>query len=77
VVDYSLRFKSQYGFDNTWVAGYSNDMPAYIPSKRVLQEGGYEGGESLIFFGHAGKFSAAVEEIVAEKVNDLVERTAR
>ncbi|MCE5311103.1 MAG: neutral/alkaline non-lysosomal ceramidase N-terminal domain-containing protein [Acidobacteriales bacterium] len=77
VVDYSLRFKSQYGFDNTWVAGYSNDMPAYIPSKRVLQEGGYEGGESLIFFGHAGKFSAAVEEIVAEKVDELVERAAR
>jgi hypothetical protein len=76
VVDYSLRLKSQYGFDNTWVAGYSNDVPAYIPSKRVVQEGGYEGGEALVFFGRPGKFSAAVEEIIVEKVGDLMERTA-
>jgi neutral ceramidase len=77
VVDYSLRLKSQYGFDNTWVAGYSNDLPGYIPSKRVLQEGGYEGGDALVFFGRPGKFSAAVEEIIVEKVGDLVERTAK
>ncbi len=25
VVDYSLRFKRQYGYDNVWVAGYSNE----------------------------------------------------
>ena len=44
VVDYSLRFKRQYGFDNLWVAGYSNDVFAYILSLRVLLEVGYEGG---------------------------------
>ena len=26
VVDYSLRLKSQYGWDNTWVAAYANDV---------------------------------------------------
>ena len=37
VVDYSLRFKRQYGFDQLWVAGYMNDVFAYIPSRRVLE----------------------------------------
>jgi hypothetical protein len=77
VVDYSLRLKGQFGFDDTWVAGYSNDILAYIPSRRVLQEGGYEGGDAMIYFGHGGRFGAAVEEIIVEKVAALVERTAK
>ena len=39
VVDYALRIKSQYGWDTTWISGYSNDTFAYIPSLRVLNEG--------------------------------------
>ena len=49
---------------------------AYIPSRRVLQEGGYEGGEAMIYFGRPGPFEPAVEEIIVNKVRDLVERTA-
>ncbi len=75
VVDYSLRFKKEYGFDNLWVAGYSNDVFAYIPSLRVLKEGGYEGGGAMIGYGQPGPFGAAVEEIIAEKVDELVKRT--
>ena len=33
VVDYSLGFKKQFG-DDVWVAGYCNDVMAYIPSLR-------------------------------------------
>lgn len=77
VVDYSLRLKALHGFDNTWVAGYSNDVMAYIPSRRVLEEGGYEGGDAMVLFGRPGKFGAAVEEIIVEKAGRLVERTAR
>ena len=75
VVDYALRLKTRHGWDNTWVAGYSNDIFAYIPSLRVLREGGYEGGEAMIGEDYPGPFGAAVEEIIVEKVNDLVERT--
>ncbi|MSU72206.1 MAG: hypothetical protein EXS43_07670 [Opitutus sp.] len=74
VVDYSLRLKKKYGFDNTWVAGYSNDILAYIPSLRVLQEGGYEGGDAMTGFGRPGRFGAAVEEIIVEKVDDLAKK---
>ncbi|MDA1316202.1 MAG: neutral/alkaline non-lysosomal ceramidase N-terminal domain-containing protein [Acidobacteria bacterium] len=74
VVDYSLRFKKTYGWNNTWVAGYSNDVFAYIPSERVLHEGGYEGGGAMIPYGQPRPFKAGVEEIIANKVDELVQR---
>ena len=40
VVDYALRLRGQYGPGATWVAAYCNDVMAYIPSERVLNEGG-------------------------------------
>jgi len=44
VIDYSLRLKRELGGRGPaiWVAGYSNVYSGYIPSKRVLLEGGYE-----------------------------------
>jgi len=74
VVDYSLRFKRQYGFDNVWVAGYSNDVFAYIPSLRVLREGGYEGGGAMLVYGQPAPFTWAVEETIAEKVDEVVKQ---
>jgi hypothetical protein len=74
VVDYALRLRAQYGWDNTWVAGYSNDVFAYIPSLRVLKEGGYEGGGAMIPYGQPGPFGAAVEEIIVEEVAALMKR---
>jgi hypothetical protein len=75
VVDYALRFKARYGWDTTWVAGYSNDVFAYIPSLRVWNEGGYEGAGAMIPYGQPAAFRPAVEEIVAEKVDDLMRAT--
>jgi hypothetical protein len=75
VVDYSLRLKAQHGWNNTWVAGYCNDVFAYIPSRRVLMEGGYEGGGAMIPYGQPGPFGSAVEELIVEQVNDLMQDT--
>jgi hypothetical protein len=75
VVDYSLRLKAQHGWDNTWVAGYCNDVFAYIPSRRILNEGGYEGGGAMIPYGQPGPFGSAVEEIIVAQVSDLMRDT--
>ena len=72
VVDYALRFRKQYGFDNLWVAGYTNDVFAYIPTVRVLQEGGYEGGGAMVPYGQPGPFTTDVEEQIARKVDELM-----
>src|SRR5206468_2485131 len=42
VVDYDLRLKTEFDPHRLWITAYANDVPCYIPSKRVLSEGGYE-----------------------------------
>jgi hypothetical protein len=72
VSDYSIRLKAQYGWEDTWVAGYSNDYFGYTPSARVLREGGYEADQS----GYISQFSPAIEERIVEEVAELMGRTA-
>ena len=36
VVDFSLRLKKELGPERTWVVGYANEVPCYIPSEKVL-----------------------------------------
>lgn len=70
VVDYSHRLKRELGA-GTWVAAYANDVVAYIPSRRVLEEGGYE---ATITSGElAGPcWAPEVEETIVSKVRQLV-----
>ncbi len=69
VVDYALRFKDRYG-PETWVSAYANDVMAYIPSLRVLNEGGYEGSTSMMVYGMpAERWGTDVEEIIAAGVD--------
>jgi len=68
VVDYSLRLKRELGRDTTWVAGYTNDVMAYIPSLRVLKEGGYEGGGAMVYYGQPTAWAPEVEENIVETV---------
>lgn len=64
VVDYALRLKEELGAGRTWVAGYANDVMAYIPSLRVLREGGYEGGGAMVYYGLPSVWSEDVEELI-------------
>ncbi len=61
VVDYSLRLKQEIKDANVWVAGYSNDVMTYIPSLRVLKEGGYEAGDAMKWGTHPAPWSENVE----------------
>jgi neutral ceramidase len=74
VVDYSLRLKGRYGWNDTWVSAYANDFCGYMPSLRVLKEGGYEGGEAMAGQGHPGPWGDRVEELIVAKVEELVRR---
>jgi len=77
VVDYSLRFRREFG-PGTWVCGYANDMAAYIPSRRVWEEGGYEGGPHLDEYGRpAWRWAGDVESRIAAAVHRVVEEADR
>jgi len=76
VVDYALRFKSEFG-PGTWVCGYVDDMISYIPSRRVWEEGGYEGGSNLYEYGRpALRWSGDVEDRIAASVKKLVKQVS-
>jgi hypothetical protein len=76
VVDYSLRFKNEYG-PGTWVCGYADDMISYIPSRRVWEEGGYEGGSNLYEYGRpALRWAGDIEDRIAASVRKLVKEVS-
>lgn len=68
VIDYSLRLKRELDEPEgpaIWVAGYSNVYSGYIPSRRVLLEGGYEA---------KGRWKPTLEDIIVGKVHELFDR---
>jgi hypothetical protein len=72
VVDYALRLKWEIDANRLWVVAYSNDVPCYIPSRRVLSEGGYEADLSMVFYGHPTRFAPAVEDVIIQAAHDLL-----
>jgi hypothetical protein len=78
VVDYSIRLKKGLGGKRPlWVTAYANDVMAYIPSKRVLKEGGYEADSSMIYYGMPTKWGPAIEGIIVGKVHELEKALGR
>lgn len=75
VVDYSLRLKKELAGPAVWVAGYSNDVMGYIPSRRVLEEGGYEAGGAMLYSPtHPGPWAPALEEQIVGTIHELHRR---
>jgi len=76
VVDYAIRLQKELGgADRTlWVAAYANDVIGYIPSVRVLKEGGYEGGESFYGSTWPAPFAADIESIVVNTAHEVVKK---
>jgi hypothetical protein len=84
-VDYALRLKREFGPDLIWPVAYANEVPCYIPSDRVLREGGYEAGwdrdqgpgvpgatGNILFYGWAAPLASGVEDRVFTAVKSLL-----
>ena len=74
VVDYSLKTKKLFAGENLVVAGYSSEVMCYIPSLRLLREGGYEPDESMIYYGFPGPFSDGVEDSVTTAIRRVMKK---
>ncbi len=72
VVDYALCLKRQYDPDRLWVNGYANAMPFYVPSQRILSEGGYEAGGAMVYFDRPTRLADDVEQRVLDAVHGLL-----
>ena len=72
VVDYSRRLKRMLADDHPWPIGYAYEVPCYIPSARVLKEGGYEVESSLIYYGFYGPLRGGIEMQLLKQFETLV-----
>jgi len=72
VVDYSLRLKRDYDGTRLWVNGYSNDVPCYIPSRRVWDEGGYEAAGAMVYYNRPNRFDGSQETRIIEAVGKIM-----
>ena len=77
VVDYSLRLKRELDAERLWVGAYANAFPCYIPSERVLAEGGYEGESAMLYFGPPTRFAQGVEQLVIDTIHGVLPETYR
>ncbi len=74
VVDYVTRLQETLGPLRLWVAGYCNEVTGYIPSDRVLREGGYETRGLYI---ETGLFTPGVESALVNAARDAAVKAGR
>lgn len=74
VVDYARRLKRLLADDHPWTIGYAYEVPCYIPSTRLIKEGGYETEFSLVYYGFYGPFRTSIEDLLVKEVAALVTR---
>lgn len=74
VVDYSLNAKKRYAGEQLFVAGYCNQVVCYIPTEKILEEGGYEAVSNMIYYGMPGPFSKSVEKKVNTAIQQVMQK---
>ena len=75
VSEYALRIGDELGSRRIWVAGYSNEVFGYLPSRQILQEGGYE--TRGLMPPALGYFAPEVEEVVVASAVTLARQLQR
>lgn len=72
VVDYAMRLSDMFDSDRLWINAYSNDVPCYIASKRILREGGYEADSSMRYYRRPTRLAPEAEDIICDAVQKLL-----
>src|SRR5262249_36261992 len=75
VVDYVPLLEKALGPNRLWVAAYANDVFGYVPSARILSEGGYE--TRGIYDGGIGLFDPKTQDVLVDAVRDLAAKVGR
>jgi neutral ceramidase len=75
VSDYVRMIEDALGPTRLWIAAYSNDVYGYLPSARVLREGGYE--TRGLIYGGIGQFAPDAQEVLVAKVVELSKQAGR
>jgi len=74
VSEYVPLIQEAVGPENLWIAAYCNDAFGYLPTKKILREGGYE---TRCLITEAGFFAPEAEDAVVAAVRRLAEAAGR
>jgi len=72
VADYGLRLKRELDGARLWVHAYSNDVAFYVPSRRMIAEGGYEVDRSMVYYGQPARLAEETEDQIVNAVGELL-----
>ncbi len=75
VVDIGLRLGRELEYPRLWVSAYAHEVPCYIISSRLLNEGGYEVRNSMsarVTFGHPEELKPPMEERIVRRVKGML-----
>jgi hypothetical protein len=57
-----------------WISAYANDCYGYLPTARVLAEGGYE---TRCLYSKPGFFTPGAQDVLVRKVREMAQRSGR
>lgn len=72
VVDYFIRANREFDPTRVWTIAYANDVPCYIPSDRILREGGYEADDSMIYWNRPARLANGAEDRIFTALKGMV-----
>ncbi len=72
VVDYAIRLDRVLDASRLWINGYSNALPCYVVTDRILSEGGYEPFRSLPSFDMPAPLSPRADDRIVRRVRKLL-----
>jgi neutral ceramidase len=75
VVDYVRLIEDTLGPMKLWLAAYCDDTFGYLPSARVIREGGYE--TRGLYHGGVGYFAPEAQDALVGKVKELAAQVGR
>ena len=70
--DYSVRLKQELDASRLWLTAYANDFCCYVPSERLLKEGGYGGGGEIDYFALPATLQPGLEDKIVAEVHDQI-----
>lgn len=76
VGEYVQLIQDAIGPTRQWVAGYCNDVFGYVPTARILREGGYE-SRGIDRGDAVGQFTPEVEPVIVRAVREMAREAGR
>ena len=69
-----IELKRRSPLPNTMICGYANGTLGYIPSRKAVQEGGYEVSDAYKLYGFPACFHGDTEELLYREMISLLEK---